>query len=61
MEFIDVKSREMPPCVASTWPSKEEPAPKGMTGVFVAEQISRTFETSSVLFMNATASGGDIA
>uniref|UniRef100_K3WJY5 Uncharacterized protein n=1 Tax=Globisporangium ultimum (strain ATCC 200006 / CBS 805.95 / DAOM BR144) TaxID=431595 RepID=K3WJY5_GLOUD len=43
------------------WPSSDEPAPNGMTGVRAAAQILITFDTSSVDCTNATASGGATA
>ena len=58
MRSIRVMSIETPPARASTCPSRELPAPKGITGTPCAWQAARMAETSSVLSGQATRSGG---
>lgn len=59
--FIPVRLMDTPPCLAEIWPSIDEPAPNGITGVLDAAQILITSATSSVDSTNATASGGAAA
>jgi len=58
IRFIREVSTEMPPKGALTWPSSEEPVPKGMTGTSWAAAILITATQSSVDSAKTTTSGG---
>ena len=49
IDFISEVSTEMPPKGALTWPSSEEPVPKGMTGTSWAAAIFMTSTQSAAL------------
>ena len=50
-------STDTPPWGALTWPSSEEPTPKGIMGTSLAAQMRTISTTSSVVSGNTTASG----
>ena len=53
-----LRSTDTPPKGALTWPSSDEPAPKGITGTPCSPQMRTISTTSSVVSGNTTASGG---
>src|SRR3984957_14339998 len=56
--FMRERSSETPPCGALTWPSSDEPIPKGTIGAsWRAQSLVRSI-TSSLVSANTTASGG---
>lgn len=55
------RSIEIPPCIALTWPSSEEPMPNGTIGARCREAACTIALTSSVLTGKTTASGAPAA
>ena len=54
---IVLRSREIPPNIGNTWPSREVPAPNATTGMSCLLQYFKTSETSSVDCTVTTADG----